>query len=306
MTRNTAPASSFDPTVIVAGLEDICEMLTYKRPARSKSEAAFIARFILPTGAEADDYGNYILRIGNAPVLWSSHTDTVHHTAGRQKLSVTADGVLSSDSNCLGADCTTGVWLMLRMIEARRPGLYVFHRAEEIGGLGSRHIAKSMPALLADIRFAIAFDRKGFRSVITHQGGRCCSDKFAHSLADALGMGHELDDGGTFTDTANYTALVPECTNLSIGYLAQHSASETQDLPHLRKLLPALLALNPDDLVEARKVTDADDWQFWDAADQDMLSLVEQNPDIVADFLVDLGVTTADLREHIYVKGGFI
>ena len=61
-----------------AELKVLVQMLAYMRPAGSKTEKAFIKRFIAPLGAKPDNYGNYWLSIGQSNVLWSSHTDTVH------------------------------------------------------------------------------------------------------------------------------------------------------------------------------------------------------------------------------------
>ena len=131
------------------------------------------------------------------------------------------------DKMCLGANCGTGVWIMLQMIKAKVPGLYIFHRAEEIGGLGSGWIIDN-PQASTDTDYehwveqytqCIAFDRYGTKYIITHQGmERTCSDAYADALGELLGMGHKPDDGGSFTDSKNYCRLVPECTNLSVGY----------------------------------------------------------------------------------------
>ncbi|BCJ91816.1 hypothetical protein IZ6_25510 [Terrihabitans soli] len=172
------------------GLNLLLEMLQTKRPAGSKAERRFIKRYLKPLGCSQDGFGNLILRIGDAPVLWSSHTDTVHREGGTQH--VVLEGVIArlaanSKSNCLGADCTAGVWLMVEMIRAGVEGLYIFHREEECGGRGSRFIATRTPELLDGIKYAIAFDRYGYQSVITHQFDRCCSDEFGVSLSKALG-----------------------------------------------------------------------------------------------------------------------
>jgi hypothetical protein len=77
--------------------------------------------------------------------------------------------------------------------------------------------------------------------VITHQMcGRCCSDEFAKALCDQLGMRHEPCDGGTFTDSANYVDLIPECTNISAGYLNEHTRHETLNQRYLSQLLDAM------------------------------------------------------------------
>ena len=50
-------------------------------------------------------------------------------------------------------------------------------------------------------------------------------------LEDYLKFKEEIwktDTGGSFTDTANYTDIIPECTNLSCGYYNAHTQSEYQ------------------------------------------------------------------------------
>lgn len=239
-------------------LGEVIEMHKYCRPAGSLTEKRFIREFLLPLGAEYDNAGNLIKQIGENPrVLWSSHTDTVHNIAGFQYLATKGSTLKLSKrekrSNCLGADDTAGVWLMMEMIRAGKEGLYIFHRGEEIGGIGSRFIAKHTPERLKGIEIAIAFDRRGTDSVITHQGTRCCSDKFAESLAAGLAMKFKADSTGTFTDTANYTDLVAECSNLSVGYQSAHSSMEELNLQHLLELRQALLALDTSKLVVERK-----------------------------------------------------
>lgn len=244
---------------------EICEMLTYCRPAGSKTERSFIARFIVPTGAEPDKFGNYILRIGTAPILWSSHTDTVHRFEGKQTVAIDDAGYIvlakGEKANCLGADCTSGVWLMLEMIRTEVEGLYIFHRAEESGGIGSGSIADQTPELLDGIQCAIAFDRYGTQSIITHQaGGECCSQAFADSLADKLPGRYKADPGGTFTDTASYTKLIPECTNISVGYYNQHCKSEDQEINHLLNLRDAMVEFTYEGLEIQRDPSLMDDW----------------------------------------------
>lgn len=310
----------------------LLDMLSIRRPAWSKSERRFIDRFLRPLGVEEDSFGNIIKRVGNAPVLWSSHTDTVHTQGGDQRLMVTGSTVsVAGASNCLGADCTTGVWLMSEMIQAGVPGLYIFHRDEEMGGVGSDFIARETPGLLAGIQYAIAFDRMGTSSVITHQfGGRCCSDAFALSLGDELGLGMSPDDGGTFTDTANYTHLIGECTNISVGYKHQHRATETQDLGFAVALRDALLRFDIGKLIAKRKPGEVErlptrksgfaayqaggwmDDEWWNepaprlASTPTILSLVKDYPDEVADWLEEHGISADDLLEEVRQRGAML
>lgn len=225
--------------------EALFYMLQTMRPAGTKTEEDFIRQWIAPLGTELDGYGNEILRIGDSPVMFSSHTDTVHSLEGYQKIKHKAGWISLANgetrASCLGADCTAGVWLMREMIQAGVSGLYVFHREEEVGGCGSAWIAENTPHLLDGIQACIALDRKGTDSIITHQwGGRCASDAFAASMGKQF-KGYKADTGGSFTDSANYMHLIPECSNLSIGYEAQHSKDERLAYFHLLDLRDQLL-----------------------------------------------------------------
>lgn len=289
------------------GASALLDMLTYARPAGSAAEVQFIRRFIdsLP-GCYHDAYGNRIVRIGDKPsVLWSSHTDTVHKTDGRQALIRTDDhAIMRRDTgDCLGADCTTGVWLMCEMIRANVPGLYVFHRDEERGGLGSQWIADRTPELLTGIRHAIAFDRKGESSVITHQaGGRCCSDSFANALCKILGKSWRKDDTGTFTDTANYTDAVAECTNISVGYYCQHTENESQNLSFALALRDRLISADFSNLPCERDPFAYDYAAPYFLDDSAIRDAVWDYPDGIADFLTDQGFSIDDLIPYLNRK----
>lgn len=302
-------------------LQTIVAMLGYKRPAGSKTERRFIADYLKPLGLSQDKCGNLYKRIGDSPALWSCHTDTVHKTGGQQSVRL-IDGIASvadKASNCLGADDTAGVWIMTEMIKAERPGLYVFHRSEEIGGIGSSYIASQFPKLLEQSSIAIAFDRRGTNSIITHQAGlRGCSDAFASSLGKALGMGHTADATGLFTDTANYVDAIGECTNLSVGYVNEHRSTETLDTSYLIGLRDALLNLDARDLVVERKPGEFEDDYYaggWEAqfdqeplgySTQSLFSLVRDNPMEIADFLEEYGFGCRELEDAILSRGGIV
>src|SRR6185503_20412657 len=100
------------PDGMTQDLRVLAEILKLKRIAGGKAEAALINTLIVPLGAKPDNFGNYVLDIKRkdgkvSKVLWSCHTDTVHHSDGVQKLTVVKDtGVLGVDSvtGCLGDD----------------------------------------------------------------------------------------------------------------------------------------------------------------------------------------------------------
>lgn len=234
----------------------LLDMHTFRRPARSKTERKFINKFLIPLKLEVDKYGNYYKQVGKSSVLWACHTDTVHTEGGLQSLGfdMAEFGISEKQkSNCLGADDTAGVWLMVQMIEAKVPGLYIFHRDEEGGRKGSEWVAKYMSKYLAHIKFAIALDRKATTSIITHQmSRRCCSGDFADSIAAQLDLGYKADDTGSYTDTVSYVDLIPECTNLSVGYYNAHSSFERLDRDHIFKLRDKLIGLDQKKLIATR------------------------------------------------------
>jgi hypothetical protein len=255
-------------------IKELLQMHTYMRPGGSATEKKFCNVYLRGLGCYRDEAGNYIVRIGgpNPTVLWSSHTDTVHRTEGKQKLTFGGGFLTLADDEkrreCLGADCTVGVWIMRQMILRKIPGLYIFHAFEETGGIGSRFIASKTPDLLKGINYAIAFDRKGISSVITHQMSRCASDEFGAALATALNTPGKFttDDSGTFTDTANYTGLIPECTNISVGYWGQHGATECLDVGFADHLLNRMCSLDVNSLPVKRDPNASDEYR-WDSYD---------------------------------------
>jgi di/tripeptidase len=261
-----------------ARLDLLMSILELRRPHESNTEKRFVREYIETiSGAELDGFGNVIVRIpgDGENILWSSHTDTVHFIDGKQSIRIDKAIVTIGNkslgkgkSNCLGADDAAGVWLMLEMIEARKPGLYIFHRGEEHGGLGSRYIVDIEPALLSGISAAIALDRKGQDSVITEQGHTTASIKFALSLANALRVtglpGFKPDDSGIFTDTANYASVIPECSNLSVGYENAHSTRESLNVEFLVWLRSALIKLDSSTLAIVREPEpDFMPWTRW-------------------------------------------
>lgn len=327
-----------------AGVE-LMRMMARCRPAGSKSEAAWIATWIdsIP-GVIEDHYGNRILNQGDSRVCWTSHTDTVHNVEGWQSLAIEG-GVISlastSKANCLGADCTTGAWIMRQLALAGVPGLYVWFRGEEIGCQGSRWIAEHHPAIFTGIKTAISLDRKGYNDIVTHQmGTRTASDAFARSLAQEIALHYVADDSGVYTDSNELEGIVGECTNISVGYHNQHSSSETQHITFALALVERLKRVNQLELTfdrEPGEIDPEDHWSFggrwtdylsdtvntesratsdpydtsgdysrhesqWD----ELARMIQDNPHVIATLLDEYGFTADDIREAIYDATGFV
>lgn len=236
-------------------MKRLLEMLTYGRPAGSPTERAFLERYVMPYKPLMMSKNLIVVVPGNEGTLFSCHTDTVHRNHAMQE--VIFDDSLKiaykDDKEPLGADNTAGVWLLTEMLEQGIPGTYVFHYGEEKGCEGSGALAKEHPDWLKKFVRAIAFDRRGTSSIITHQmGTRTCSDVFANALAYELGGSYAPDKTGLYTDTSCYTHLIPECTNVSVGYDHEHTAAELLDVEHILWLRDQLHYVRWDELPTTR------------------------------------------------------
>ena len=280
----------------------LINFFSHKRPHGSHGEAHWIKLFILneltPRGIQwhFDDARNIHVDRRNtrnttntlspkpSRTLFVAHTDTVHKDDnGHQRVTIDNEQVMrvlpkyelphlpAVTTNCLGADDGAGVLVLLALILNGVPGYYIFTRGEERGGIGSSHLAMQQFDLLSEFDRAIAFDRKGTSSVITHQAyGRCCSDAFADALSHALSndeLMYAPDETGVYTDTAEFIDAIPECTNISVGYMNEHTTNESLDLRHLGALIRQCVALDWEALPTERNTMDTDakiEFEWWD------------------------------------------
>jgi hypothetical protein len=242
----------------------ITQFLSYMRPEGGAGQQWFEDRYIntIPnTWQDAVGNTHLDLRMDKTNrTLFVAHTDTVHKNDGRQQPMVNAHmmtcNLADTQATCLGADDGAGIMVLLHLIKNNVPAYYIFTRGEERGGIGATHLVKTYPHLLAQFDRAIAFDRKGTSSVISHQGwARCCSEAFAETLSDRLStdtLMYAPDDGGVYTDTAEFVDIIPECTNISVGYLHEHTTKESLDLQHLVDLMDQVVCIDWDALPTER------------------------------------------------------
>jgi hypothetical protein len=246
-------------------------ILSYRRKHGSEGERQFIEQVLYPfepmvlTGANDSDVLGFVLECKpedapETPVLWCAHIDTMHFDKGHPRQGYIYDKnlelIYKSDkdgkvkhmmTDCLGADDGAGIWILLEMYAAGVPGTYLFCRGEEKGGIGSSGIKQLFSDWLKQFKWAIEFDRRGTGDIITEMmAGVTCSDEFAKALASklnetVLSFSYAPDNTGTFTDTCNFRKYIPECTNVSVGYEAEHTGAESLDVLHLVKLRMALI-----------------------------------------------------------------
>jgi hypothetical protein len=214
---------------------------------------------LLPQDLDMDEFGNLFIKIGESDVMFTSHLDTAT-SADTEVTHVIEGNIIKTDgTTILGADDKAGVTIMLNMIENKIPGLYYFFLGEEVGCVGSKKVSeKQKTEKLPYINKVISFDRRSTDSVITFQASsRCCSDKFALALAEQLNkfettFKYDKDPTGVYTDSAQFTRIYSECTNISVGYYSEHTFSERQDIEHLTKLAEACLKVDWNNLPVVR------------------------------------------------------
>ena len=253
----------------------LCRALSLKRPHGGNGAMLFSAWLCdrVPSHLDLtlDDAGN--IHIDNRTAthhrtLFIAHVDTVHREDGPNKF-IKAHGKWFADGAPLGADDGAGCAMLMHLLHSGVPGYYVFSQGEECGGIGAKHLADHHKDLLKQFDRAIAFDRRGIDSVITHQGwGRCCSDAFADALSDALNQDERLmylpDDTGVYTDTAEFTDIIPECTNISVGYESEHTQNENLNIHHYIALAERVVNIDWDSLPTDRDPSVVEDkWSDW-------------------------------------------
>jgi len=214
---------------------------------------------------EKDQFGNYYKIIGNPKpqTMFTSHLDTADRQQQDTTLFSLIEGedeyIYTNGDTILGADDKSGVTVMLYMISHSVPGLYYFFIGEERGGIGSNKLASVFDQIdyLKNIKRCVSFDRRNYHSVITKQLGKsCCSDEFGNALCSEYnknGLNLSLDPTGIYTDSAQFTNLISECTNISVGYFNEHTGKEYQNITYLKNLCEASVKVNWESLPTIRK-----------------------------------------------------
>ena len=277
-------------------IDRLLSILTYRRQHDSDGEREFINKYFKGFKTLTNDDGEILAYVydnhnkkAKTNILWSAHIDTMHHKNPdeiTQEVFIDTFGTAFVDqaSDCLGADDGAGVFLLLEMIDANVEGTYIFHRGEERGCWGSSQVAELHADYIKQFTHAIAFDRRGTTSIITHQrSDRCASDEVGKALIKLFGKGFELDPTGVYTDTAEYTHLVGECLNISIGYQSEHTSAETLDTNHVLNLRDIIIAYDwaRQSLPSVRKPEPRRTYSFYGAHNRTMIDDLLRYEDIM-------------------------
>lgn len=220
-------------------------------------------------GMDIDSVGNILIKIGESRTMFCSHLDTQSKDISKINHVFDDNFIKTDGTTILGADDKAGVVIMLMMMKMGVPGYYYFFVGEEVGCVGSSSLSRSGDMDFKGFDRCISFDRRGYNSIITEQlFGDSASVEFASELARRLNefnsdFNFEPDPTGIMTDSASFMDLIPECTNISVGYFNEHQTSEKQDIVFLEKLAVACASIEWEDLPVKRDPQDVYNWSGW-------------------------------------------
>lgn len=184
-----------------------------------------------------EDYeigSDYILAVGDTPVLLVSHMDTVHEKRSMPKSifhDPTSNVMWSPDG--IGGDDRCGIFSILMLLANRKSKPSVlFTKDEEIGCLGaksaSRKIAKDIHS---KFKFIVELDRRGQDDCVFYQ----CNNQEFIKYIETFGF---VKNTGSCSDISQ---LCPSWdvagVNLSIGYFNEHTQQEYINLDYMVKTI---------------------------------------------------------------------
>jgi len=265
-TESTTYVRTPGPVIEFTGQEGVVTLFTrltsYTCPYGYETE--MYGDSLTKLGWEKDDFDNYRLLIpkrdGTLPeTAFTAHMDTASYGIPTRVVhGYKEDGsIYNTASGILGADDKAGMTLLLIMAhQLFIPGYYFLFVGEERGCVGSHDAAAQGD--WSHLKRMISFDRRNYWDVITNQAGTdCCSQAFAEALAKELNAYNENfkykpDPTGAYTDSEAFIDLIPECTNISVGYFGAHGTNEEQDIMFLDLLVDALAEVDWESLPTVR------------------------------------------------------
>ena len=175
---------------------------------------------------------HYLYAVGDIPIMLIAHLD-IAHTKPPTLTYMFHDqekGVIWSPQG-LGADDRAGVYAIITLIKKGYRPSVVFTCGEEVGGVGATAIIKAFKAPVTNINCIIELDRQGYDDCVFYNCAnvdyQAYIEKFDFKVAN-----------GTFTDIS----IICPCwgiagTNLSIGYLFEHTEQEFLVLNWLQRTI---------------------------------------------------------------------
>ena len=162
----------------------------------------------------------YVVAVGDIPIALVAHLDTVF---SKQPANIFYDRIKNVmwSPEGLGADDRAGVYSIVQLIKQGLRPTIIFTTDEETGGIGAYKLIKDYPECPCDLRYIIQLDRRGSNDCVFYD---CNNPKF-DEYVEKFGF---VTAFGTFSDISIICPTWKVAgVNLSIGYINEHSYSET-------------------------------------------------------------------------------
>jgi hypothetical protein len=270
MSKLNKKESQKPPSIIQEHEPILWLVLGIKRPHLSKGINRVMDRILslIPKGAVAreDEWHNLWVDLrgeSGSRTLFAAHLDTAEFSKVEGTIPLffnpTGEWIHSGGKHIIGADDGAGIAILIALLQAKVPALYVFTQGEECGGDAARNAASD--PCLNDIDRCIAFDRKGTKDIVADQArGILASHAFVDALSAQLGMGHTWALG-SYTDSSEWDAKVKEIVNVSVGYESAHTVNEKLNYTYFRKLRAAVLKVDWESLPTVGPAPDANKYR---------------------------------------------
>lgn len=189
---------------------------------------------------------DYLLAVGNIPIMLVAHLDTVHKETPKTILYDKEQKLIWSPEG-IGGDDRCGVFAIMKLVEKYRPFI-LFTTDEETGGLGAEAFTKDVKFELKNyIDFIIEIDRRGSNDAVFYQ---CGNKDFIDYI---LSFGFE-EEWGTFTDISILSpAYDIASVNLSSGYYNEHQKIEYVNLGELENTIEKI----------GKILEDKENWKYY-------------------------------------------
>lgn len=165
----------------------------------------------------------YIMVEGDIPICLVAHLDTVFQDIKGHKLIFhdTEYNVMWSPAG-LGADDRAGVYAILKVLQAGYRPYIIFTQDEEKGCLGAQALVHRFPeSPWKKLKYILELDRQGQEDCVFYN----CENPEFTSYVESFGFKTEW---GTFSDISEIApAWGVAAVNLSVGYISEHTYSET-------------------------------------------------------------------------------
>lgn len=174
---------------------------------------------------------DYIIAEGREPITLMAHLDTVN-IEPPEDIFYDQEQHMMWSPQLLGADDRAGVYAILQIIEKGYKPHVIFTTGEEAGGLGALELIKNYPKCpFKENKAIIELDRRGIDDCVFYQ----CNNRDFINYIEKFGFKEAY---GTFTDIS---IIAPTweiaATNLSVGYVNEHSALEHLHVLSLEKTI---------------------------------------------------------------------